>query len=69
MSPRRETVGAMPAPDPAVLEAVAELARDLPHVDADTAWARLAHLTPEQRAEVERVTGDVTATGTNAAEP
>lgn len=45
----------MAEPDPAVLEAVAQLARYLPHVDADTAWARLAHLTPAQRAEVERV--------------
>lgn len=46
-------------PDRVVLEAVAQLARDLPHVDADTAWARLAHLTHEQRAEVERIVRDL----------
>jgi alkylhydroperoxidase family enzyme len=51
----------MTEPDPAVLEAVAQLARDLPHVDADTAWARLAHLTPEQRAEIEGVVGGAIA--------
>jgi hypothetical protein len=51
----------MAGPDPAVLEAVAQLARDLPHVDADEAWARLAHLTPAQRVQVERLVGDVAA--------
>jgi len=51
----------MTEPDPAVLEAVAQLARDLPHVDADEAWVRLAHLTPAQRADVEQVMHDTTA--------
>lgn len=47
--------------DPVVLEALAELARDLPHVDADEALARLAHLTPAQRAEVEQAVEDAVA--------
>jgi len=51
----------MTEPDPAVLEAVAQLARDLPHVNADEAWARLAHLTPAQRDEVERAVRELSA--------
>ncbi len=51
-----------PSPTPLSWEAVAQLARE-PHVDADTAWAQLAHLTPEQRAQVERVMGDLVAMG------
>lgn len=51
----------MTEPDPVVLEAIAELDRDLPHVDADTAWARLAHLTPAQRAEMVRAMAETSA--------
>lgn len=48
-------------PDPAVLRSLLQLARDLQTVDADDAWARLAHLSPAQRAQVERAIGDLSA--------
>lgn len=50
-----------PDPDPAVLSALLGLARDLRVVDADEAWARLAHLTPAQREQVKRAIGDLAA--------
>lgn len=47
--------------DSEVLIALTQLARDLQTTDADAACARLEHLTPVQRAQVERAIGDLAA--------
>lgn len=44
-----------------VLQALLQLAGDLQTVGPDEAWARLEHLTPVQRAQVERAIGDLAA--------